>query len=530
METNLKKEAQSVENPVPQNPSTETTAVVSDTTNYTPDKTNNQVVANSKPATPKQYTEEDIDKLLKIKSLIDSKSKPNFYDGKVMKYREVADYIIQRFHIIKLHDELYIYTNGIYVHNMNILECLIRYVVPKVKPVEVKLVINELFFRAPEKVESNYRYVAMSNKIVDILTMQEYEFNANMFVIASRINALYKKDILKTDTSNVEFVNSYFNNLSCGNKELATLYLEILGYSMVRSHKFQLAFLLKGSSNNGKSIYLKVLEGLTGRYCAHLNLQELSNNKLLRGLCNCTANIIDDTKQPTKINLEQIQSIISGATIPVPQKDAEDFRFAPYSTLLLATTNILNFKDFNKSLTRRFKVVPFNADFENNRNDDIEEQICKPDNLNVIAYMALSAFSKVLKDGHFHIPEFVESDTKTYFYENNQVLEFKELFPIKRLILKGSYFARYEKWCRDTGKAQVESNISTFGKKVLGLGYKPIDPSFDGSRLDYYAAPDFNVAQFREEYEAYHNSANADKDMKISAYISYLNRKDGIEI
>ncbi len=510
--------------------SVEETAVSSNISNYTPDETNNQVIENLKPATPKQYTEEDIDKLLKIKSLIDSKSKPNFYDGKTMKYREVADYLIKKFHIIKLHDELHIYTNGIYVSNMNILECLIRYVVPKVKPVEVKLVINELFFRAPEKIESNYKYVAMANKIIDISTMKEYEFDANMFVIASRINALYKKDILKTDTSNVEFVNSYFKNLSCGDKELATLYLEILGYCMVRSHKFQLAFLLKGSSNNGKSIYLKVLEGLTGRYCGHLNLQQLSNIKLLRGLCNCTTNIIDDTRQPKKIDLEQIQSIISGATIAVPQKDAEDFRFAPYSTLLLATTNILNFKDFNKSLTRRFKVVPFNADFENNRNDDIEEPICRPSNLNVIAYMALSAFSKVIEDGHFHIPESVESDTKAYFYENNQVLEFKELFPIKRLILKGSYFARYEKWCIDTGKEQAESNISTFGKKVLGLGYKPIDPSFDGSRLDYYAAPDFNVAKFREEYEAYHNSANADKDMKISAYISYLNRKDGIEI
>ncbi len=446
---------------------------------------------------------------------------PNFYSGKNLLHNTLANFLIKHFHIIILNNKLYIYNKGVYEHNLKLIERLMVHFVPHIKPAEVKVVFNALNINAPVKSESNYRFIAFRNAIVNIEDLTPIEFNPDEFVITRRINANFDISLLDESNENFKFVKDFFYDISCGDSELERLLFEISGYSMVNTSKFQIAFMLKGSSNNGKSTYLHLIEALLGKGCGHLNLMQLSNIKFLKDLYNCTANIVDDSGQPNKVDLELLQTVISGGTITVPLKDNDKFNFRPRSTIILATTKILNFKDFNKSLTRRFKVIPFNADFNNRSNVDMIENICNINHLDVIATMAMKAFSKVIKDGHFHIPDIVEQDTKTYFYENNNVMEFVDLYPIPRLIIKGEYYTYYENWCRDNNRDKVTSSV--FGKQVLALGYKSVNPSFDGIRHDYYAQADFNIMNFREEYQK-HCSSSKDTSMSILDYINYLNK------
>lgn len=497
--------------------------------NCTTDNNNSQVTndTNIDVDTLRGIVKDDPRFITKLKVARDLKFECEAYDNnKQLKIREVAERLVKEYHIIKLNDLLHIYSKGIYVNDISSIETLIRHKLPKAKPVEVKSILSEISSSAPNKVGSSYRYVAFKNRIVDILTLKDFEFDADKYIITSRINAVYKADFLDTHKSYVKFVLTYFDKLSCGNKELATLYLEILFYCLLRTHNHQRGFLLKGSSFNGKSIFLKVIERLSDKYCSHLNLEQLSTPKSLEGLYHCTVNIIDDTGEPKKLDLELLQSVVSGFTIELPRKDNGKFTFESNATLIMATTKYLTFKDFNKSLTRRFVVVPFYADFRNNRDDNIEEEILKTEHLSVIAIMALQAYNKVLVDGDFHIPQFVSDETKAYFNQSNPLLEFMELHPIKRLFLRSEYLSLYEDWCVNT-KGLDKPNRSVVGKAINNLGYKTNDPSINGIRQDYYFAPDYNIQKFREEYDKYSSSLEEGvSPMKELDYLEFLNKQD----
>lgn len=239
-------------------------------------------------------------------------------------------------------------------------------------------------------------------------------------------------------------------------------------------------------------------------------------------LYNCTANIIDDIQQAKNIDLAKIQSIVSGATFNVSRAGGVELEFRPYATLLIATTYMLQFKDFNKSLIRRFKVIPFPASFDNNSNVDMRTEICQPKYLDIIATMAIQAYNRVLADKQFHTTDNVEQDTLNYFFEGNSAIAFIMEHPINLLIDKGSYYAKYYTWCID--RDLVDVDYQKFCSTVLDFGYMPNRWTFDKVRGHYYTVTDLSKSKVEFHYQQYCNSlAEGKTPMSISSYIQSLN-------
>ena len=60
--------------------------------------------------------------------------------------------------------------------------------------------------------------------------------------------------------------------------------MQIFGYILLKSSKFEKAFMLFGSGNNGKSVFIKLIESFVGRQnTSHVALQDLR----WRSLCFC---------------------------------------------------------------------------------------------------------------------------------------------------------------------------------------------------------------------------------------------------
>lgn len=264
------------------------------------------------------------------------------------------------------------------------------------------------------------------------------------------------------------------------------------------------------------------MEHLLGDYCSHVKLSDLSKDRSLLSLYNCTANIIDDIQQVKNIDLAKIQSIVSGATFNVSRAGGVELEFRPYATLLIATTYMLQFKNFNKSLVRRFKVIPFPASFDNNSNVDMRTEICQPKYLDIIATMAIQAYNRVLADKHFHTTESIEQDTLNYFFEGNSAIAFIMEHPINLLIDKGSYYAKYYTWCID--RDLVDVDYQKFCSTVLDFGYMPNRWTFDKVRGHYYTVADLSKSKVEFHYQQYCNSlAEGETPMSISSYIQSLN-------
>ena len=521
MSDELKNEVQSA-NQTPQSIPTETEVQtsVSPTTNDTTDTQNVQV-------TNDNSNQSTSDIISNLRLPVDGH--PAFRSGSRLDTYELAKYLIERYYVINLHGMLYIYVDGIYEHNLRLIDSLIIALAEGAKPAEKKAVYSDLMALAPVKTESSYHYVAFNNCIVDIrdLSVIHYEDVAPYdYIITSKVYANFDLSLLEEINSDIEFVKSFLQVVFCGNPALIIFALEIIGYALIRTAKYQSAFILKGTSNNGKSDFIHIVENLLGQYCSHQTLAQLAKPKSLMALYGCTANIVDDTCEIKKIDFAQVQSIISGGTLSVDFNGNEDFSFAPYSTLILATNHYLCFKGCHKELTRRFWVVPFSANLDDCADVDMTENICSQKHLDIIATLALKMFNKVILDKHFHVPEVVQSCTKTFFLQANPVLEFIKSHPIKRLVSKSDYFSEFCRWC-NRNNIIYDEIASTFGSQVIDYGYEPKVHSVGGTKDTFYQVLGYNMQDLKAEYEAYCNSlASPSEAMKLSRFILYLYERD----
>lgn len=159
----------------------------------------------------------------------------------------VAEHLLTEYHVINLYGKLYIYTNGIYVDNIQELESAIRRLGRGAKTAEINTTLDNLFSMAPAREELGYEYVAFNNCIVNIKTLETFDFDSDKFIITSKVYADYDVD---SDTSTVQLVDKFFADITCGDVELQKCLFEILGYCMLRTATYQRAFILKGNANN----------------------------------------------------------------------------------------------------------------------------------------------------------------------------------------------------------------------------------------------------------------------------------------
>lgn len=342
--------------------------------------------------------------------------------------------------------------------------------------------------------------------------MKEYDNNLNMQAIDNIVATLsvpYKDtSVLTTSSKERDIVDYYFKSVSCNDEGIERLLYEIIGYSLIKSTKLQRAFIFKGEGRNGKSVIYRLLEVLLGeKQCSHEHLEQLSGSKLgskstIKALMGCTVNIAEDQEQPRYVNTSLLTRIISGEPISIEQKREGKIEFKPYATMLYSVNDIIDFKAVGLHITDRHVVIPFQAkftDYDNNRNINIVEELCKPLALQIIATRAIEAIKEALNRGEFTIPPLVAEETKRYFLDCNSVEEFCNLFPIGTIITKSRYYEEYSKWCDDNNKEAVSNSI--FGKRVGKLGYRRERYSFGSNRHTYYTAPNFKNSDSRKIYD-----------------------------
>ncbi len=372
--------------------------------------------------------------------------------------------------------------------------------------IQTKEAVNE------EQPTTEKRLVKIGNDVVDI---DKYKT-----MIATKSNMIAYLEVtyddltvLVEDTEALRLVNDFFRDISCKDEGIETLLYQSIGSSLFKTAILNKAFIYKGCGRNGKSKILRILEALIPKHCSHEHLEQLSGNKTggkstMRKLSNCTVNIAEDQIQPKYINTSYITRLIAGEPISIEEKRGKNLPLKPfenYATLLFSVNEVIKFKqEVGISLTDRFIVIPFNATFtdENgNRKIDIGQKLCKPEALTIIATRAIFEFCKVLHSGKFTIPNNVKQETDRYFMQDNNVLEFCNLFKIKTFISKTEYYKRYNTWCYDNFYEPL--NNAQFGKQVLALGYRSERYSLDNKRIWYYANSTFDNKKQDEVYQSF---------------------------
>jgi len=150
--------------------------------------------------------------------------------------------------------------------------------------------------------------------------------------------------------------------------EAQQLLAEYIGYSLMRSHRFEKMLWLVGPGQNGKSTVLEVLEALFGsENVSNLSLDQLTNDQIMRSAFeHKLLNISSETGD--RINASVMKRICTGEAITVEQKYINPHETTNYGKVIMATNEFPR-PENTGAFFRRILILPFQVTIPDSEKD-----------------------------------------------------------------------------------------------------------------------------------------------------------------
>lgn len=389
------------------------------------------------------------DKEIETLSRDEAFQKETFYNGNKFLFDKFARFLKSEYNIIRVDNQLHIYSEGIYKGGDDIIESIMIRHLPglnKSKRLEV-ISYLELICRE-EKEISSAEYIAFRNGIYNITTGSLQQFTPDI-VILNKIDWNYNRDAYDAN------VDKLLTRLACGDKAVRDLLCEVIGYCFYRRNELRKAFILIGEKQNGKSTYLKLINFLLGKdNVTNLDLAELAQRFKPAELFGKLANIGDDIGDDFIQNPAIFKKVVSGDPVNVERKGQNPFNLKNYSKFLFSANNIPRIKDKSGAIISRLVIIPFNARFTPEDPDFDPYIIYKVTTEQAMEYLiklGIEGLKRVLSAYMFTEDESVRAALKEYEENNNPVLLFFKELEITDIVNKTTrdVFSRYQLFCAE---------------------------------------------------------------------------------
>ena len=219
----------------------------------------------------------------------DAFNKEIFFQGKTFLFDDFAQFIISNDYIIKLNGQLHIYSNGVYQPNGEEIEKKMIEHIPRLNKTRRNEVLSYInLIVEDKKMEANENLIAFKNGVYDLTTDSLLDYSPN-YIITNLISWDYNPDAY------YELTDKTLDKLACNDIEIRKLLEEMIGYCFYRRNELRKAFVLTGSTANGKSTFLDLISHILGsENISALDLAELDQRFKTAELYGKLANIGDD--------------------------------------------------------------------------------------------------------------------------------------------------------------------------------------------------------------------------------------------
>ena len=387
-------------------------------------------------------------------------------------HNEFGDELIEAYKIITVNGQLYVYEDGYYQQDEKIIERKMIELYPAIKQnqrsevlayIRIKTHINSADIKVSPYI------INLKNTRLDIRTGKCLEFTPEA-VEFDRIPVVYDPSAYCAD------LDKMLNRVFLGDREVINLFEEMVGYCLIKSSRYQKAFILVGSGSNGKSTVLDLLEEFLGpRNYSSLPLEKVTERFNMAELENRLANIGDDIDNVTIRDSGTLKKMISGESITVERKGERPFKLSPYATHIYSANAIPRSFDKSDGFYRRWLPVPFNAKFTAEDPDYdplIFDKITTETALSYLLNIAIRGAGRLIKRGRFTEPQSVKEALDHYKTDNSTTLSW-----IDDKGLDADYFldnstdkvyADFTDWCKLSGiKAGNVTGKKTFNREII---------------------------------------------------------------
>jgi len=232
---------------------------------------------------------------------------------------------------------------------------------------------------------------------------------------------------------------------------------EMFGYSLVPDVRFERAFMLVGGGANGKSTFLKLIEGFVGgENVAKIPLQELDEHRFKRAeLFGKLINFFADLDARALKSSSYFKTIVSGDTIDAERKHRDPFFFPPHARLVYSANEIPQSPDRTFAYYRRWCIIPFPNRFVGKDADkSLIYKLTRPNELSGLLNRALKGLNRLFENETFTERKTVKEALEDYKRRNDTVKAFIDdccQFNLEAKIERGEVYTAYTQYCQDEG-------------------------------------------------------------------------------
>jgi P4 family phage/plasmid primase-like protien len=252
------------------------------------------------------------------------------------------------------------------------------------------------------------------------------------------------------------------------------LVMELIGYTLLSTCRYEKFAILIGSGANGKSVLLEVIKALCGiDNVAAVQPEQMAKAFQRAYLLGKLANLVTEIAEGAVINDAALKAVTSGEYMTAERKYRDPFSFAPFATCWFGTNHMPHTRDFSDALFRRACILTFNNKFEG-ANCDPHLKAALLTELPGILNMALHAIGCVFQLEEFTMPASSVDARAEWRIEADQVRQFVE----ECCQLGGGQennedlYEAYELWTKEAGISRPLKKIS-FLKRLTRLGPEP---------------------------------------------------------
>ena len=221
-------------------------------------------------------------------------------------------------------EELFCYDNGkgIYLPDQEwLIKQQCRLLIPGIKTHEIQEVINTIkdsTYADREIFDSNPDVINLSNGLLNIHTLEFVEHSPEEYFL---VQIPTKYDPKAKCPNILRFLGQVLKP-----KDVFTA-LELIGYCLYRSAKYEKAILCIGKGANGKTTFLKMIDSLLGsENISHVSLQDLGGDRFASaGLYGKLANTFADLKSDKLKHSGPFKMLVSGDSLRAQKKFKNPF-------------------------------------------------------------------------------------------------------------------------------------------------------------------------------------------------------------
>lgn len=352
---------------------------------------------------------------------------------KKMGFNIIADYIIKNNHIVLIGETadsggLYVYNYGKGIYEMS--EAKIKKMILKLEYkydlTHAKKVIEILRVTAKHvKKLSSPNLIAVNNGIFDLDNKVLLPFSPE-YIITSKIATNYNKNAISEYEKNYKHIfdiDDWLMSIANNDNEIYTLLNQMAAEAINPNYTRRKIGIMLGSGKNGKGTYQSLLMNLIGNdNVSTLKPPQFATQFQLSQLVGKVCNIGDDISNKRLDEIDVLKSIASGDYITLDRKNKEPISVSFKTFLLFSANELPKTAEKSRAFIDRLLIVPFNADFSNEK-EDKSIKLTHINNNYVLEYLLY----KVLHLEHFEhfiIPEAVKMAVSRYEKDNDTILSF----------------------------------------------------------------------------------------------------------